>query len=542
MGRSSRRRKSTATSSSDGPEHDRRWRVILLVIIFAAAFLSVGYYRHQGGSGYPLDDSWIHLTFARNVASGAGFGANPHEPTPGATSPLWVFLLAPGFLFGAAHAVWPWVLATCFLGAAGVLCAILVHVLRRTISPDDDAVPGRARLSPGWPGFVCGLAVVWSGPLVWSAAGAMEVPLFASLIIAALLIYARCGLPRWRSGLAWGGAAGLAALARPEGLLLAVVLAVVSLSRMRRGAMVEAGVGLAACAVVYSPSVLFCLSTSGRIFPNTFYAKTTALVAGPPDATFLGGVARFFAGAAPVALIGFFVGVAVIGWMLRRRAPVHAVVALAAFAAGLPLAYAAMGRTFLFAGLAGNFGRYLYPVFPPALVLGFWGLACVTDVSPRRWVAAAGRGLMIVALVVSITKAVDRVELYRHNVRDINSMQVAMAHRLRSALPAGSLVAANDVGALAYFTDFRVLDLEGIISTHTMKVLEDAGPRGRERAHYELLNSERPAALVVFPQWFADVLTRLGDAARPIEVIENRRNITAGGSRLVAFRLEWGQP
>ncbi|MFQ5510985.1 MAG: hypothetical protein ACE5EO_03980 [Candidatus Krumholzibacteriia bacterium] len=538
MGKSSRRPRPPVTESG-GRQRDRRRRFICFFLIFAAAFVSVGYYRQHGGNGYPLDDSWIHLTFARNVASGAGFGANPHEPTPGATSPLWVLFLAPGFLFGAAHAVWPWVSSACFLGTAGVLCAALVGVLRRVTSRGGDAPAARPGASPDWPAVACGLAVVWCGPLVWSAAGAMEVPLFVSLVVAALLIYARAANPGWRSGLAWGGAVGLAALARPEGLLLAGVLAAVSLSRMRRSSVVDAASGLAACAVVYSPSVVFCLSTSGRIFPNTFYAKTTALVAGAPDAAFLGGAVQFFAGAAPVALAGFVLGIAVLGWMLGRRRPVHAVVAVAAFAAGLPLAYAAMGRTFLFAGLAGNFGRYLYPVFPPAMVLGFWGAAWIVDAAPRRWVHGAMRAATIAALVAIAVEALDRADLYRHNVRDINSMQVTMAKRLRDKLPSGSLVAANDVGALAYFTGFRVLDLEGIISTPTLDALAKAGPRGRERAHYELLRTQRPAALVVFPEWFAGPLGRLGDAAHPIEAIENRRNITSGGSRLVAFEIDW---
>ena len=97
------------------------------------------------------------------------------------------------------------------------------------------------------------------------------------------------------------------------------------------------------------------------------------------------------------------------------------------------------------------------------------------------------------------------------------------------------------MGALSYFTEFRVLDLEGIISTQTLDALEEAGPRGRENAHYQLVFGERPQALVVFPQWFAGVLNRLGEAARRIEVIDNPQNITSGGSRLVAFQIEWDQ-
>ncbi|HSU84548.1 MAG TPA: hypothetical protein VLR69_19195, partial [Thermoanaerobaculia bacterium] len=33
--------------------------------------------RLKGGLGFPLDDSWIHLQFARNLAHGAGLSYNP---------------------------------------------------------------------------------------------------------------------------------------------------------------------------------------------------------------------------------------------------------------------------------------------------------------------------------------------------------------------------------------------------------------------------------------------------------------------------------
>ena len=46
-----------------------------------------------GAAGFPLDDSWIHLQFARNLAAGAGFSYNPGTPVAGSTAPLWTLLL-----------------------------------------------------------------------------------------------------------------------------------------------------------------------------------------------------------------------------------------------------------------------------------------------------------------------------------------------------------------------------------------------------------------------------------------------------------------
>jgi len=516
------------------PRRPRRFWWIASIVVLVASFASVGYYRATAGPGYPLDDTWIHLAFARNVASGLGFGANAHEPTPGATSPLWVMLLAPGFLFGAVHATWPWILAAFVLAAAGVACGALVLALVRTTVPD-------APPSAAWLGLVCAVTVVWTAPLVWSAAGAMEVPLFVALISAALLAFATRRSRGWRGGLVWGALAGATALARPEGLILAPLFAVILLWRPTRGALLEAGAGILACAVVYSPSVVFCLRTSGLVFPNTFYAKTTALVAGGPDVQFLRGVVAVLRGISPVGLAALFVGLAGTVVALWRRVDARGVAATAGFAVGLPLAYAVMGRTTFFAPFAGNFGRYLYPVLPPALVLGFWTVAWAMFALPRRAVVLVGLVLVVLAPVLSVPKALDTARLYRHNVRDVNTMQVAMAHSLETKLAPGDLVAANDVGALAYFTKFRVLDLIGIVSTPTLRALAPANkePNAMARAHYALLLKERPVALVVFPQWFDAPLRALGPIAQPIETITNQSNITSPWPTLVAYRLNW---
>ena len=380
-----RQRGGNALGIAARPPMRRSWLVGLGACLLAAVVV-VGFYRHEGGSGYPLDDSWIHLTFARHLARGEGFGANPHQSTPGATSPLWVVLLAAGFLLGADHSVWPWFLAALLLGTAAFLCSrIIVEARRRAAEPPHATLDLCALL--------CGLTVALLGPLVWSAAGAMEVPLFSALVAATLLAFARRDATRRRDALAWGGLVGLAALARPEGLLLAPILALTEVVHRRRDAVLDVALALLCCAVVYSPSALFCLASSGRLYPNTFYAKTTALVSGPPDARFWLDFIRFLIGVSPVTLLALVLGLATLGRTLvtprsARSTGARPMWAVALFALGLPFAYSLMGRTFLFAGFAGNFGRYLYPMMPCALVLGFWGTEVLVTALGRRWVAA----------------------------------------------------------------------------------------------------------------------------------------------------------
>ncbi|HWF43829.1 MAG TPA: hypothetical protein VG537_04230, partial [Candidatus Kapabacteria bacterium] len=52
----------------------------------------------KGFASFPLDDAWIHLTFARTLAASGHFAYGPLNPaTSGSTSPLFTFLES--FLF-----------------------------------------------------------------------------------------------------------------------------------------------------------------------------------------------------------------------------------------------------------------------------------------------------------------------------------------------------------------------------------------------------------------------------------------------------------
>src|SRR5882724_3720030 len=83
-----------------------------LVLALALGLLAgLGYFAAEafilsGTFGFPLDDSWIHLQFARNLAAGQGLSYNPGELVTGSTAPLWTALLAILFLLPGSVVLW----------------------------------------------------------------------------------------------------------------------------------------------------------------------------------------------------------------------------------------------------------------------------------------------------------------------------------------------------------------------------------------------------------------------------------------------------
>jgi hypothetical protein len=72
--------------------------VALIVIVYGWAILQT--LLTVGHLGFPTDDSWIHMVFAKNIAHGYDISFNPGELSTGSSSPLWTYLLAGGLWLG----------------------------------------------------------------------------------------------------------------------------------------------------------------------------------------------------------------------------------------------------------------------------------------------------------------------------------------------------------------------------------------------------------------------------------------------------------
>jgi hypothetical protein len=94
--------------------------------------------------------------------------------------------------------------------------------------------------------------------------------------------------------------------------------------------------------------------------------------------------------------------------------------------------------------------------------------------------------------------------LYANGVRSINQGDVAAAQWLVANTPAGARIAANDIGAMAYFGGRHIVDLIGLASPEVMQVLETSRPNSadRERRLRDLLVAQGVTYVVIFPELF----------------------------------------
>ena len=224
------------------------------------------------------DDTYITLSYARNVAEHAHWGLTPGMTSNAATSPLNVLLLAASTVllrpFAGVDPVLALGVLTTVLGAVAGWCAARAA---RSLG-----------VSTAWAAVA--LVGVLANPLLVSALG-LEVVLLATAM-AALLATALARRP----GL-YGVVAGAALLARLDMVVFVVVIALVTPGLLRR-----LHVAVAACAAVSLPWFAFSWWQLGSAIPDTFVIKTLQHTFGP-GRTYLQGLWTHYHPLMPTAVV-----------------------------------------------------------------------------------------------------------------------------------------------------------------------------------------------------------------------------------------------
>jgi hypothetical protein len=152
--------------------------------------------------------------------------------------------------------------------------------------------------------------------------------------------------------------------------------------------------------------------------------------------------------------------------------------------------------------------------------------------------AHSARARAVLALAVGVgaapllTRAVEAMAQTPRAVKNIYEQQYQMGLFLHG-LPAGSTVMANDIGAIAYLADVRLIDLYGLATQETARARRE----GRvDRALLARLAAPAPpAAVVVYRSWFADAIPadwiQVGTWKVPEEVVVADRTVTFYATR-----------
>ncbi len=435
----------------------------LLVALLLAA--------HAAHWHYTVDDAYISFRYAKNFVEGNGLVYNPGERVEGYTNFLWVALLAGPMAAGVDPLV---VSKALGLASGGILTLLVVADVGKRL--------GR------WVGFAAGTALAADPAFaLWTTAG-LETPLF--ILLAYLAIRSLLDDPPAISPLC-GVWAGLAALTRPEGVIVLAAALATALARRAAGSAPRA---LLLFAVIVVPHLAFRFVYYHDLLPNTFYAKVGGgLAAWPRGARYLGDwLFRYGA--------GLLVLLALIGAPSRRL--LAALVAALLFAAYV----VAVGGDGL------SMFRFALFLSVPVTLLAAEGAARAA----RRFGGAGGpaaAALLLIALALPARNAFAgpyRAFVVEDRARvELHWVQIGK-WLARHADPARDLVALPVAGAIAYYGGIPAIDMLGITDRHIAHAFvphPGKGIAGHEKHDMPYVLSRKPTFFIHYPFLIKDPST-----------------------------------
>jgi hypothetical protein len=415
----------------------KKWGYLLALLVLLEV-LSVALYLGKAGEfGFPLDDAWIHQTYARNLGLRGAMAFTPGQPSTGSTSFGWTVLLAAGYWLRIPFFWW-----TYFLGGAFAVAGAFIA----------------ARLTQNYfdnfrNAAIVAVICILEWHLAWATVSGMEIGLFTCLVLLFFLL-----LHRNSSPLLMGGLVGLIVLVRPEGVLFAILYGLKLLftgPRQIKRILFDGAKFLITFAVITSPWILFNLTYSHRPFPNTIAAKFMQY--GYPwslwkSLKYFWDVLFYFLNGPLLLLVpgaGF-----VIYHKLRTKdiAQLYpfawSMILIGLYAIALPAIY--------------DQGRYLMPIIPFIIIYGVQGLEQLLNRFLQRPLLRSAIWLSQGAMVLLLW--INGASDFAYRTQLFNMVHVPAAEWINAHIPPDAVIATHDIGIIGYYTERQIVDLAGLVT------------------------------------------------------------------------------
>lgn len=430
-----------ATPRGSGP-----WARLVLTIVPPAVALAAALWHGP----FLIDDAYITLRYAGNLAAGHGLVFNHGEAVLGTSTPLLTLLLG---LFELGGVNGPF--AARLLGLVGVMLVVLV--MQRLALPILGPLGAAA----------AGVCLALHPGLAFAANSGMETAMSMAAVYGTLL----AALGRRRYALA-GLGGGAAFLLRPDGLLVVLVTLALALVRDRQ----RSRRLLVTTVIVVLPWLIYAAVSYGAVLPNSIPVKQF-IHPDRPLRILMGTLQHLTFGPAMKVLFGLAV-VGLVSAAVRKAEILWIALWILLYVAGLSAAC-----------IAPIFPWYVTPLAPGLVLFAGYGVASVTMLRGVRRRSSSAQGSVAVAPVLVVLLLTAGL-----CVRDASTWRAVheeglgrvgaylqLGDLLRERCAPGDVLLVGEVGALAYaLPEQFIVDSSGINSPEAYEARKE--DRARLRA------------------------------------------------------------
>ncbi len=452
---------------------NKNFQLILVGILVQIIYLKIAKNYYQ--IGFPLDDSWIHQTYARNLVEYGRWYFIPGIPSAGSTSPLWTLLLTPGyFVTPYFYYVWTFALS----GILFISSAIIFQKIFEHITNTNFKFP--------WAGFL----FLFEWHLAWSVNSGMETILYICIILS-IFYYLITGKTE-KLGIYWL-LLGIVIFVRPDGITLIgpyLMLNFIYILRKKDFSFKKLLFSLLVIIIFVFLYGFFNFRLSGEYLPNTFFAKQAEyqiLYSKPLMTRFFELFMISITGAGILLLPGF-----IYNFMISVKERKWEIISVYLWFIGYLLIYSVrLPVTY-------QHGRYVIPTIPVYLLLSLIGIYSIFEAYFKKrklfifGYTAATLSVLIIFFFLG-------GKAFAEDVAIIQTEMVDTALWINENLPKDSVIAAHDIGAVGFFANRKIIDLAGLISPEVIPFIRD------EKQLSDYIDMSYVDYLMTFPGWYEEL-------------------------------------
>ena len=471
-----------------------KYFILLPVLVSVAAGIYFIYSANKtnGYFGFPLDDPWIHLTFAKNLIEYGSFSYFKNElVTSGSTSPIYTLLLSLFYIFSNNEFIISYLLGVVFGGLVLYMLTKLSFLQFK---------------NSGLLAILVALLIALQPRLNLINVSGMETSMFIFLIASSLFAY------QSKKIVLLGISLGLTIWCRPDGFVLWIAIALdyflrktflgknISPSSEQNINFREIGTAFSIAAIFAGAYFIFNYILSGSVLPNTFSAKIEYYSQRNRILFIKDEVLKYFSEAEFILiwLPFLFYLLMIIKSTIKREYNTYLVFVL--FIIGLIAVY------YIKLPFAHRFGRYLMPVIPFYILIAVAGIEKIISFIQARF--SKGRStfpnIIFIAYAIAVIilfgyQNTKSSEEYSFLCKYHNDRHVAAGKWINKNTIESDVIATHDVGAIAFYGKRKIIDMAGLITPELLEHLND-------RLYSEYLNDylakQKVDYIITLRNWF----------------------------------------
>ncbi len=513
-------------------ELNSKRQVFILILLCLISYILYQFIRskvYNVSFGLPLDDTYIHLQYAKNLAKGYLFQYNIGEYTPGTTSAVYVTILGILFYIFENHLIISVVLSSLFH-----LASVIITLFTSKLYFDELIKQYPALSNYKYLELIPPLVVILIGRYSWVSQSGMETTLFVFLILTGIYFHSKEIISK-RQILIPGIIFAFASLTRPEGYLISGVyfldkfLYLKKLNNRNKYKFFSAEFLLFIAIIL--PYPLFSFLTTGSIFPTSYKAINIRHTEAQ-NLRFLVIFLTYLFRDIPLLSIIFIINIILFfknikkyfaGFSFLRMLNIITLI--------LPLAF------ILFFPIWRNHGRYMIPIIILISINSYFSF--IIYIQKFEIKKSFKKIILVLSILIVVTSIPYYIVFSKHlskNIDNINSMQCKAGIWVRDNLRSDIQVATNDIGAIAYFSGHRIFDLEGLISPEVLR-FRKYNTEQRNDSLFNLCVNRKIKYMLIFDNWYPGMVEKHSEKVELVKIFPIEENTICGDDTLKVYKI-----